>query len=78
MSPTLWPFTGHTVGPHHITAAARNSQILGKRGKKHKGGGRGGEKSRKGWESVLGLEGGLQKQRQKLKTKFTTEGKQQG
>lgn len=46
--------------------------------KNTRGGGRVGEKSRKGWESVLGLEGGLQKQRQKLKTKFTTEGKQQG
>lgn len=52
MSPALWPFDGHTNGPHHITAAARNSQSLGKRGKKHSGGWVG-EKSGEG-ESVLG------------------------
>lgn len=76
MSPALWPFGGHTISPHHITAAVRNSQSLGKRGKKHRGGWGGGEKQ--GREESLRWVGGLQKQRQNLKTKFTTEGKQQG
>lgn len=44
MSPALWPFGGHTIGPHHITAAVRNSESLGKRGKKKKKKGEGGEK----------------------------------
>lgn len=66
MSPALWPFGGHTIGPHHITAAVRNLQSLGKRGKKHRGG-RVGEKSREGGESVLG--GGVTKTKPEFKNK---------
>lgn len=64
MSPTLWPFTGHTVGPHHITAAARNSQILGKRGKKHKGG----EKQER-VRVCVGVGGGVTKTKAEIKNK---------
>lgn len=73
MSPLLWPLSGHTSGPHHITAAVRNSQSLGKGVKNTVEGG--GEKQRR---SVCVCGGGVQKQRQNLKTKFTTEGKQRG
>lgn len=65
MSPTLWPFTGHTVGPHLITAAARNSQILGKRGKKHKGGGEKQERVR----VCVGVGGGVTKTKAEIKNK---------
>lgn len=76
ISPALWPFDGHTNGPHHITAAERNSQSLGKRGKKDRGGWVR-KKSREGGENLSWVEG-LQKQSQNLKTKFTTERKQRG
>lgn len=69
MSPTLWPFTGHTVGPHHITAAARNSQILGKRGKKHKGGVGGGGEKQERVRVCVGVGGGVTKTKAEIKNK---------
>lgn len=78
MSPAVWPYSGHTNGPHHITPAARNLHSLGKRGKKRQErAGRWGKKSGGNAASQCWVEG-LEKHSQILKTKFTTEGQQQG
>lgn len=80
MSPALWPFGGHTMAPITLQQLCGIHRVWVK-AVKNTGEGRRGE-SREGGESVLGGWGcvgrGLQKQSQNLKTKFTTEGKQQG
>lgn len=69
MSPALWPLGGHTIGPHHITAAVKNSQNLGKRGKKHRGGWTGGWGRRARKEESLRLGGRVTKTKPEPKNK---------